>query len=234
MSLLLALDFDGTIAPIRLDPESVEADPQMLKLIDEAIQAGVDVAVVSGRDLDDLRTRMGDRHLWLSGSHGREVLTPESQRESRVEPLEKELPSQLEDELLGAGFRLEKKRYGVALHWRGNEALERETELIGGFRKWGTAHGMVENPGRMVLELSLGKADKRDVVEDLASRLKSSVVIYAGDDLTDFAAIEWAGSRGRGYFVASSEREESPDGAISVAGIDELAEVLREEVRRWL
>lgn len=72
--LLVATDFDGTIAPIVSDPVTAEADREALVALKSlAATPQTHVAIVSGRSLSDLASRtheLNDAHL--VGSHGSE------------------------------------------------------------------------------------------------------------------------------------------------------------------
>ena len=73
----LFLDFDGTLAPIAPDPDTVELEPPVKEtLIRLARQEGVVVTVISGRSRIDLRTRVGIEELIYAGNHGLEIRGP--------------------------------------------------------------------------------------------------------------------------------------------------------------
>ncbi|PSP90305.1 trehalose-phosphatase [Halobacteriales archaeon QS_4_69_34] len=72
--LLLGLDFDGTLAPIEADPDT----PALSSAHRAALEAlndrpGVAVAVVSGRALADLRSRVAVEGVVYAGNHGLEL-----------------------------------------------------------------------------------------------------------------------------------------------------------------
>ena len=72
--ILLALDFDGTLTPIRSRPEeAVLAEPVRSLLARLAQLLRVDVMIASGRSLDDVRSRVGLPQLIYSGNHGLEI-----------------------------------------------------------------------------------------------------------------------------------------------------------------
>ncbi|MGH7765055.1 MAG: hypothetical protein ACREOM_11650, partial [Candidatus Dormibacteraceae bacterium] len=56
--LLLATDFDGTLAPVVGHPDAAKPLPVNLALIDRMVDLGVHVAVISGRAQHDLRLRL--------------------------------------------------------------------------------------------------------------------------------------------------------------------------------
>ena len=68
---LLALDFDGTLAPIVAQPADAAIDPRVPPLL-APLQGRLPVAIVSGRGLDDLGPRVPLPGLVLIGNHGNE------------------------------------------------------------------------------------------------------------------------------------------------------------------
>src|SRR5688572_9669020 len=75
--LLIACDFDGTLAPIVDQPEEATLPSQVRRLLGK-LQAlpGVTVAVISGRAVCDLRTRVGIDGVLYAGNHGLEIDAP--------------------------------------------------------------------------------------------------------------------------------------------------------------
>ncbi|MGA0830100.1 MAG: trehalose-phosphatase, partial [Nitriliruptoraceae bacterium] len=79
---LLLLDHDGTLSPIAPTPDAADLPaPTRAALADVAVLT--DVAVVSGRGLDDLVARLGDLPLTLVAEHGLRV----RRSDGAVEPL---------------------------------------------------------------------------------------------------------------------------------------------------
>lgn len=232
--LLLASDFDGTLAPIRHDPESVRIDPRALDLLKRA--QGVDqiaVALISGRDSDDLRSRAGGLDVWYSGSHGHEIVAPGGKKIRGADPWSGSPPHSWLEEAGRVGIRLERKRYGVAAHWRGLPDVEADHPLVRSFEQWAGAEGLEMIRGRAVAEASVAGASKDQVLRWLAEHLDAERVVYAGDDLTDFAALTFASTRGRGFFVASPERKEQPEGEVErIEGLAALLAAFEGEIER--
>lgn len=231
--LLLASDFDGTLAAIRPDPESVTIDPEALDVLSRAAHAeGVEIALISGRDLEDLRGRASGLRAWYSGSHGQEILAPDGRVLRSTEPW-KGTPD--DDWLLrarAAGLRLEPKRSGVAVHWREVMGVDASHPLIREFEEWALGEGLNIVHGRRVAEARSGDGTKRDVLEILRRETRAERMLYAGDDLTDFPALELAAAHGRGVFVASDERTETlPHGVETVRSVHELLLCFEEELR---
>ena len=71
--ILIATDFDGTLCPIAGDPSNVFLAPAMLGVLREVQQCErVTLAVISGRHLPDLRSRV-PLDLIFAGNHGLEI-----------------------------------------------------------------------------------------------------------------------------------------------------------------
>src|SRR3546814_13966152 len=70
--LLVCLDFDGTLAPIVQRPDGARLAPAMLDRL-ARLAVLVPTAVVSGRDLGDLRSRLPLSGIGMVGTHGVEI-----------------------------------------------------------------------------------------------------------------------------------------------------------------
>ena len=230
--LLLASDFDGTLAALQTDPTRVTIDPLAYALLREAADTpAVEVAVISGRDLGDLRERTAGLRCWLSGSHGHEIMSPAGELIQKGEAWRGSLDRDWETRARAAGFRLEPKRFGVGLHWRDVSGIDESHPLIGEFESWAGGHGLSLVRGRCVVEASIGGASKETVLGILLQRTGASRLLYAGDDLTDFPALGFAAAHGRGWLIASAERPEEPPPEVErVESRDELLKRFREEL----
>ena len=230
MTMLLAFDFDGTLAPIHDDPSQVRLSRAATTLLAEtSALEGVIVAVVSGRDVDDLIERVDAPGAYLVGSHGLEIRGPGGVLVRDTPPLATRVPADLRAEIAASGLRLELKKHGVALHWRGvpYQAIAPLADL---FRAWGRGADLHLVEGRCVVEAKVRGAGKEEALRWLMDALGATRVVYAGDDLTDFGALAFAAARGRGVFVASAERT-PPAGVTVVDSFRELFRLVREEVR---
>lgn len=223
--LLVALDFDGTLSPIVPRPDMARALPGAAAALSRlAALPGVHLAVVSGRDVDDLRRLLADLPpVWMAGSHGRVLVSPgddipEVSHDPRLDTfLTRTCPS---------GVRREPKSFSVAFHWRGRKEGE-PTGWLRDLERDALAGGLDVMGGRRVFEILLPGAGKEHALERLRASTGATAVVYAGDDRTDLEAILQAQSCGLGIFVRSGERSWNPPANVLVLdGPDDLA--------RWL
>lgn len=187
--LLVACDYDGTLAPIIDNPD--EARPlreSVAALRQLAAMPDTHVAVISGRALRDLAalSRLPEE-IHLVGSHGTEFdvgFADDLSSEQR----------DLRDRVLGElnniarrdhGFIVEPKPAGVAFHYRKAEpeiaAIAVEDVLSGP----GSRDGVHVKTGKMVVELSVLDLNKGDALDRLRTDVSAEAVIFAGDDVTD-------------------------------------------------
>lgn len=190
--LLVALDFDGTMAPLvdhaedaRALPRSAAAFAGLSKL------PATSTALISGRALETLRSLASPQdNTLLIGSHGAETWTGPDHA-----PLE--LDTQAKDLLASAtgvvaaiveahpGTRLEKKPAGVVLHTRtaAPDTAAAATELT--LRRLNELDGLTVTEGKKVVESSVVHSDKGQGLEKLRSLTGATAVLFAGDDVTD-------------------------------------------------
>lgn len=187
--LLVATDFDGTLAPIVSDPALAEADRETtVALRTLAGLPQTHVAVISGRALADLATRVPTiDHLHLVGSHGGEF---EPGFASPLPPEALKTHGRLVAELnrIGAadlGFLVEVKPAAVAFHYRNapDEAAAAAIDaVLAGPAKW---EAVKVRHGKKVIELSVVDTNKGLALQKLRQRLSATAVLFIGDDVTD-------------------------------------------------
>jgi trehalose 6-phosphate phosphatase len=181
--LLVASDFDGTLAPIVLDPAAAAPEPAALSaLVSLGSLSHTHAAVISGRDLATLRRLcVGGGSLHMAGSHGAE-LEAELAEHPQVEPAFARLahlhaPSH--------GLRVERKRVGVAVHSRG--AAQGDAAMAhGAARALAADLGAARvAEGHEVTEISFVPANKGDALSRIKYLTGSTGVLFVGDDSTD-------------------------------------------------
>ena len=200
----VCLDFDGTLSEIVAEPDAATLVPGAAKAL-ERLAALWPVAILSGRDLADVRDRVGIPGIWYSGSHGFELVGPDGSHHhndaaAAAVPLLESAAVDLRDDLGHIpGVNVEHKRYAVAVHFR-NVPLEWVAEVVATTHRHGRRHGLRVTGGRKLVELRPDiDWDKGTALAWLGDQIHQTgrvLPIYIGDDLTDedaFDAIRFSG-----------------------------------------
>ncbi|WP_437289495.1 trehalose-phosphatase [Sorangium sp. So ce406] len=215
-SLLLATDFDGTIAEIAAVSGEAAAAPVALQALQALSRApGTAVAIVTGRTIHDVTARTAALDaVWLVGEHGAEIAAPGGalvyEAEAPVELLDALERDADEIARRVPAFWVQRKRCSIALHWR-LVAAEDRPAAFAALEVWAGAarrRGLEVMDGRSIHEARDAAHDKGGALAFLLARLPpGTLVVYAGDDTTDEPAIAYARAKGGvGVYIASSER----------------------------
>lgn len=198
--LLVAMDFDGTMSPLVSRAEDARPLPAAAAAF-EALGAleGTTTALVSGRALASLRAvATPPKRALLVGSHGAEVwLGPDSPGLS-LTPEQEQALALARGSVQAAvdafrGTSAEQKPAGVVLHYR-RASEEHGRAAVAAVRadlEGGT--GLFLSEGKMVLEISVVRADKGESLTMLRAATGATAVVFVGDDVTDehgFAALQ--------------------------------------------
>lgn len=228
--LLVALDFDGTLAPEVDDPETARAIPEARAAVLALLElSGTRVALISGRSLSSLEqvADLPDTVL-LVGSHGVEIRLDHPGDAVSLDTTELQRVMVL-NEVLGEvadsfdQVWLETKPAGFALHTRlASDHNSRVAHLVALSEATAELDNLTVRRGKDVLEFSVRGTTKGDALEHLRTYTDASAVFYAGDDVTDedaFAALgpDDFGLKSGGGDTLASHR---------VAGPKQVAQVL--------
>jgi trehalose 6-phosphate phosphatase len=218
---LIALDFDGTLAPIVSEPSAARPHPDVLPAL-QRLGAGVGtLAIITGRpapaavDLGGFASVPG---LIVIGHHGfdrwegGQLTSPPPPPE--VAKARTRLPALLAAAGAPEGTRVEDKGHALVVHYRKTAdpqaALAR---LAGPLTEFARETGLDYQPGRMVIELRPAGMDKGTSLKELIAERDPTAVLFAGDDLGDlpaFEAVRAARAAGReGIAVCSASDEVS-------------------------
>lgn len=210
----LLLDFDGTLAPFRVDPATVRPWAGVRELLEQILsQTRTRVAIVSGRPARQVADQLGlAKPIEIWGLHGAERLLPSDLVEHQI------LPPELVEALTGArqaidlsgmALRLEEKWNAVVVHWRG---LSRGASELAKAHALDALTPFAALPGMDLLvfdggvELRAGR-NKGDAVRLLLQSLPPDApAAYLGDDTTDEDAFEALGEGGLGILVRRTWR----------------------------
>jgi len=183
---LFAFDFDGTLAPIVGSPDEARiADGIRDRLV--RLARKVPVAVISGRRLQDLRSRLPLEVIHCIGNHGNEGVAGAGVAALRRTCREwiTQLRPQLLEDRVDSGIVLEDKGLTLSLHYRharGRVAAARW--LATRVRELDPAPRVIK--GKLVLNLlPPGARTKFEALADLARDEAAEGVLFVGDDQTD-------------------------------------------------
>lgn len=199
---LVALDFDGTLAPIIDDPERAEADPEAVSALAEVGALIGTVAVITGRPartavrLGGFAGRAGLDSMIVLGQYGVERWDGAS--DSYDIPPEPAAVRAAADELGGLlerhghpGARIEHKGRAIGVHTRElAEGRAAYRALLEPLRELAERHGLQLEPGRQVLEIRAPGTDKGAALRRLVAERSARSVVFGGDDLGDLPAFE--------------------------------------------
>ncbi|MGW2661835.1 trehalose-phosphatase [Nocardia tengchongensis] len=205
------LDFDGTLS-------AIVPDPGAATLVDGGAAAlarlasRCPVAIVSGRELADLRDRVGVEGLWYAGCHGFELLAPDGttyvhDAAPGAELALTEAAAELERSLRDIpGILVEHKRFAVAVHYR-RVAPERVAAVTAAVHAQAHDRGLRVTGGRKVVELRPDMDwDKGTALHWILGHLTAPTLpIYFGDDLTDEDAFDAVAAEGISVVVRHDE-----------------------------
>ncbi len=238
---LIAVDFDGTLAPIVEDPAAARATPAATAALSRLARLAGTVAIITGRPAADAAAFAGVADVpgiivlghyglqrWERGTLSSPAV-PAGLSTARAE-----LPAVLSAAAAAQGTFVEDKGEALAVHTR--RAAEPQAELE---RLRAPLAGLAQRtslalePGRFVLELRPPGADKGRAIADLAAEHAPGAILFCGDDLGDraaFAAVRQLREEGTPGLLVCSGSAEVPDLAaeadLVVDGPDGIAELL--------
>lgn len=225
-SLLIATDFDGTLAPVVREPSRARPLPEARRALTTLARRAT-VAVISGRDLANLAAQCPIPGVLLLGSYGLEPWRQVAANEAPPPPPD---PSPELQELGRAlqeltswmdGVQVEVKSLGVAVHYRNSPdprrigpIIRRLVERLSAGRQFQVVRG------RLVVEARPPRSgNKGTALALLLDRLQPRGCIFAGDDLGDVPAMR--------VLHARREQLELAD-AIGVVSTESYPELLEE------
>lgn len=218
---VLFFDYDGTLTPIVKHPEDAIMDQDMRDILRQCA-ARFPVAVISGRDMDDLKNKVDISNLIYAGSHGfrisgRDGLYKEHEKAEEILPKLDKMENQLENELkqIDSNVLIDRKRYAIAVHYRNvkeenvNNVLNHVNQIIE------SNVGFKIGKGKKVVEIK-PDADwhKGKAVHWILEKLEKTdhekyIPVYIGDDVTDEDAFQALENDGLGILVGAHGEKSS-------------------------
>lgn len=195
--LLVASDFDGTLAPLVKDPAKAVPVPGGVEALYKVAEVPhTEAALVSGREIADLRkVSAAPNPITLVGCHGAEI----SGTDTKLTRSQRRLMETIKEEVEATSERItgsltESKPFSMTLHIRTARrkdfAIKEAEKLVA---KLNDVKGIYVSEGKMVYEFAVSNADKGDALFALQKRWKdgADVIVYFGDDVTDENAFEY-------------------------------------------
>ncbi|UGY92110.1 trehalose-phosphatase [Streptomyces gobiensis] len=225
---VVALDFDGTLAPIVADPAQARPHPGVVPALSRLAPRLRAVVVITGRPAQ-LAVRYGGfagapglERMTVLGAYGAErwdAATGEIQQpppDPGVAAVRAGLPGLLERLAVPDGTSVEDKGHAIAVHTRQAPDPAGTFELLQEpLRELAGRHGLRLEPGRFVLELRPPGMDKGLALLDFLRETDAGPVLYAGDDLGDLAA----------FAAIEKRRAEGTPGVLVCSGSTEVTEL---------
>jgi len=210
------LDYDGTLTPIVSKPDMAVLSDEMRRAV-KSLAGRCFVAVISGRDLQDVRNLVKIDGLYYAGSHGFDISGPKKKRLEYQKG--KEFLSVLDDAEKGVrsrvknirGAQIERKKFSIAVHYRNvkrGEEPDVEKAVDETLRKYTELR---KSSGKKVFEIQpridwdKGKA-LMWILESLGMDGDDVFPVYIGDDITDEDAFAVLENRGLGIVVGEEQR----------------------------
>lgn len=218
---LIALDFDGTLAPIVDDPDAARPTAGAVEVLVRLARLGSQIAIVTGRPVQQvIDVGRLDRvpRLLVEGIYGAQrwadghldtVSEPAAMRAARAE-----LPITLDAAGdAAAGVRIEDKGLSLVVHARGTARPEALDAIAGPVGDLARRLGLELHRGRQVLELRLPGHDKATALRRVVAATEPRAVVYAGDDVGDlpaFAVVDELRRDGRSGWTIAVASAEAP------------------------
>ena len=178
--VLVALDYDGTLAPIVSTPRKARMRPRTRQLL-AAVAKRYPCVVISGRARDDVSARVSSVPIWhVAGNHGLEPWGEQAVYAARVRHWVRQLRP-LDDI---DGVAIEDKTYSLTVHYRGarQKRLARRT-IAAAIRRLRGARVIGGSEAFNVVPR--GAPHKGQALEHARRLLACDKAIYVGDDETD-------------------------------------------------
>lgn len=185
---LFAFDFDGTLSKIVPSPDDAYMSETTCDLI-KKLSKRASVAIISGRSLSDLKSRLSFTPTYAIGNHGLEGPGKSENTAAKAantcKKWKRQISVTLKSHLHGNGLSIEDKTFSLALHYRKSNQKRKIKLLIL------KAISHIQPPPRMILGkcvinlVPIGGPHKGMALVDLMLRSNLRSAFYIGDDDTD-------------------------------------------------
>jgi trehalose 6-phosphate phosphatase len=185
---LLAFDIDGTLAPIVPRPDEARLPGAVEECLTD-LAGRYDVAIVTGRAVDDARRMFAFEPRYLVGNHGAEGIPAWQERTAAFARDVRRWRDALDacDSLRRAGVTIEDKRYSISLHYRQAPDAEAARRAIRSCVDTLMPVPKIIDGKAVVNLLPPGAPNKGDALRALIAETRRANALYVGDDDTDEA-----------------------------------------------
>jgi trehalose 6-phosphate phosphatase len=227
-SIVVFLDFDGTLVALRQFPDEVQLEPAVRATLESLASRGdIMMAIVSGREMWDLRRRVGIPGIVYAGEHGMEIRGRGLQfiepgalaRRGVIKLISRELTDSFREL---PGVFVEEKHLTLAVHYRlarrddTAEIRDRVRAVVD------MAGAQAElRPGKMVWEILPRTGWRKGAAADWIYKSLQpgdGLPLYAGDDAADEDAFRHL----NGWITIHVGCDDSTAARYTLAGPDEV------------
>lgn len=214
---IIFFDYDGTLSPIVSRPEDANLSELMRDTLGK-LSKKLQIAVLSGRELSDIKEKIRLPHIFYGGSHGFEIEDPtgtiyEAESASDFLPFLENAFTELNTLFSNyQGIFIERKKYAIAIHYRSLKdssqiQLIRNSldNLIIKYPKLQLTSGKKIFELKPSMEWDKGKA-VIFIMNQLFGNNADVYPVYLGDDITDEDAFKAIKDRGIGILVGRHEQ----------------------------
>lgn len=216
-SILLLLDYDGTLTPIVETPEKAVISEETKELLQKLSRGShCTVGIISGRSLEDIKNTVGIKGIIYAGNHGLEIKGPKIKFESPVSPRLKSVIRYINEELARQlsgikGVLIEDKRLTLSIHYRlvDKKDMPWFERIFSEVTNPYAVSGKIKiDSGKKLYEIKPPvQWDKGKAVlwllarEQFVSGENKVLPVYIGDDVTDEDAFKALKGKGLTIFV---------------------------------
>ena len=216
-TLVVFLDYDGTLTPIVATPDLAIISDEMRSVVKE-LSKKIKVAIVSGRATDDVKAKAKIDGIFYAGSHGFEINYPSgeikiNEEAQAIRPMIDEVQQKLAEKVKDIkGALIENVKYTVSAHYRlvSDEdfpRFEKEVDdILNQYPQFRKTSGKKVFEIRPRIDWHKGKAV--DWIMNIFEKEQQNILpVYLGDDTTDEDAFKALKEKGFGILVAIAERD---------------------------
>ena len=212
--IALFLDYDGTLTPIVNDPSQAVLSQQSREVL-EKLATLCPVIILSGRDVQDVRTMVGLENIIYAGSHGFDVVDRRGEKLAntnwdRFLPTLDAVEENLRHESKSLpGVLVERKKFAVAVHYRKVSSsnlviLKRRFNQVAA-----RFPSLKKTKGKKIFELipdvDWNKGTALISLIDTLGLKSKGLPIFIGDDITDEDAFRMIKDKGVGILVGKAK-----------------------------